>query len=163
MGRPILLPGGVFLPTASLGPATLLLPSLGLLLITLRLLLGTLLLRALLVLLLSLRRLLGSLLLALLILLLLLLGLAATIVLALLLLRRRLLGALVLALILSPMFVLARLPLLRWRWLVSPPVRFILLLPILVGLSVPWSNRPQKQKHRHSSDKNEFHNDHLRW
>jgi hypothetical protein len=51
MGGPILLPGGVFLPTASLGPTTLLLPGLGLLLISLRLLLlGALLLLSLLIL-----------------------------------------------------------------------------------------------------------------
>ena len=58
MGGPILLPGGMFLPTASLGPTTLLLPGLGLLLITLRLrLLGALWLLAPLILLLLLLRL----------------------------------------------------------------------------------------------------------
>jgi uncharacterized membrane protein YqjE len=58
---------------------------------------------------------------------------------------------------LSAMFVLALLPLLRWRRFVSPPIRLVLLWPIL---SVRWSNRPQKQKHRHRAKENEFHKDH---
>jgi hypothetical protein len=33
-------------------------------------------------------------------------------------------------------------------------------LPFLIGLSVRRSNRPQKQKHRHRADENEFHEDH---
>ena len=143
MGGPILLPGGMFLPTASLGPTTLLLPGLGLLLVMLRwLLLGALLLLALLILLLLLlRRLLGALL------------LLALLVLLWLLLRRLLSSLLLLAL-------LPLLPLLRWRRFVFPPIRLVLLLLILVGLSVRWSNRAQKQKYRHRADKNESHKDH---
>ena len=145
----------MLLPSALLAPTTLLLPYASLLLGTLGRLLGALLLRCLLAaLLLRLRlpspllrlRLLGTLLRSLLNVLLL----------------RRLLCTLLLRLRLRCTLLLGRLlGVLLLRWGASLLFRLILLLSIVAGLGGSGSNRSEKQKHRQSADKSEFHKDHL--
>jgi len=76
---------------------------------------------------------------------------------------RNLLCALLLRLRLRCTLLLGRLlSVLLLRWGASLLFRLILLLSIVAGLSGGGSNCSEKQKHRQSADKNEFHKDYLR-